>query len=156
MKKKIINIYLSTKDKKALDEIKYKYHLSYSTIVNTITRPIYIYLREQLEDTDMYKNDREIAKKDKEINIEHYYKTSIKPREQDKPNVCYENATKMFIRKEMDKYIKEPELTKIRNMIYNEFQNTYEENWEGNKWHRLLPKMIKQNPEYYKKLLGVD
>ena len=40
--------------------------------------------------------------------------------------------------------------------IYKDFQNTIDDNWDGNKFQRLMPKLIKQNREYYKKLLEVE
>lgn len=139
-----LNIYLSSNDKKELDKIKYKYHLSYSTIANIIA----IALSRQ-EFTNQFCNDRLFTESTNK-------KTSIKPRlkyEAINNNIYFDNVVKCFLRRELKNYLNEEQYNRINTKIYNEFQNTYEENWEGNKWHRLLPRMIKQNKEYYRRIL---
>lgn len=148
-----INVYLNGIDRKILNEIRDKYHLSYSTIANIIMDKI------------VYGNNARILSDHYIYEKDNSTKTSIKPRHASKETyfgsgewpitMMFTNGIKLFTRNEMTKYlgIDEKEQAKIKSQIYNEFQNTYDPNWNGNEWNRRIPKLIKANKEYYKKLL---
>lgn len=141
---KRINIYLSNIAKKKLNEVKFKYHLSYSTIINILVAKYYMVLGDFL--TDHYLNDKKGTK------------TSIKPKNEMKFNkkisIMYTNAVEIWATGTLKNYVEDKhKLELINNYIYSEFQNTYEENWDGNRLQKLMPKMIKQNRSYYRRLL---
>lgn len=146
-----INIYIEMKDKKKLDEIKYKYHLSYSTIANII---VYNYIHMDIAtETFNYKTLQE-----KYIYGKKGTKTSIKPKtsyaEITKKSILFTNCLKIFIENDLEKYLSnEKKREKARNRIYADFQNRYEENWDGNRFQRIMPRIIKQNRQYYKRIL---
>lgn len=161
-KKKVkgINIYLNNLDKKKLNEIKFTYHLSYSTIINIIWKHLYIWTcRYDQEIRYIYKEE-----------IKNEQRTYIKPRDIKQipqPTITLTNLTKMFLKDEIEKYIinekakKENKENKqiantLRSQIYNEFRNTLDDNWNGNQLQRQMPKMIKQNRDYYRRLLEMD
>ena len=138
-----INIYLEKLEKKKLCDLKEKYHLSFSTIGRIITETYYLMIPNELEESYIYGRTG--------------YKTSIRPKKMGidvkKVSVVYTNAIKMFLKGDIKKYISKEKYEKSNNMIYTRFQNEYDEDWNGNKLHRLFPKYIKQNPEYYRKLI---
>ena len=139
---KKINIYITAKEKKKLEELKWKYHVSYSTIAN-ICFDVLV---------------KNIVKYDKYLYTEKGYKTSIKPRvefEGFTTSIVYTNAIKMFLNNEIAKYT-EDKTGLYKSKIINELDNTFEENWNGNYFNRLMPKLLKKNKEYYKKVLEVD
>ena len=140
---KVVNIYLTKQDKKKLDELKWRYHVSYSTIANICAMCLVKY----------------IGKKDEYLYTDKGYKTSIKPRiefEGINTSKLYTNALKMYLNKEIKKYTSE-EINKIvTSKIANELQDTWEENWNGNYFNRLMPKLIRKNKQYYKKILEVE
>lgn len=162
-----LNIYLSYQDRKILNEIRDKYHISYSTIAKVIFRHLVI-----------NKNGKYGFK----IWADHYYfeddnstKTSIKPRlygETEKEfwdtltasdgwksgGTCmmFTNVIKAFTRKDIARITgwTEKEIQKITSQIYNQFQQEYDPNWNGNAFAHQFTKFVKQNPEYTKKILG--
>lgn len=144
---KRINIYIDNKDKKRLNELKNKYHLSYSTIVNIIAEKYYMILSTKLQDCYLYGK-------------ENTYKTSIKPRGQERyehPSFLYTNATRIFTKNELSEYVQDKTLIqKVNNFIYEEFDKTWDENWDGNHLQRSMPKIIKQNREYYRRILDEE
>lgn len=145
-----INIYLSYQDKQVLNEIRDKYHLSYSTIINIIFNHIAVGHLPLWMDHYYYEDDKST-------------KTSVKPRAMTEDSyykqlpmtMILTNVIKAFTRKEIQKLTgwKDKDIQKKNSQIYNEFQNTYDPNWNGNEWQRRMPRLIKQNKDYYKKLL---
>lgn len=143
MSTKRITIYIKPENKRRLDEIKYKYHLSYSTIINILAKEYFKYLGQGI--------------------MEHYYddkkglKTSIKPNTEKfftkNQSILYTNAVTLFCTKMLDNMLDKSKKQKLNTEIYNEFQNTYEENWDGNRFQRIMPRMLKQNRDYYKRIL---
>lgn len=150
---KRLNIYLTPQDRKKLNEIKFKYHLSYSTIANIILIPMLVVMGKEYTNKYIYQKD------------EGSQKTSIKPRQDNYSTIVYTNALKLFCRNEYRKFLQdhnERKLTEkeqeklyqdINNQIYKLFQDTYDPNWDGNELQRRMPKLIKANRQYYKKLL---
>lgn len=143
-----LNIYLTVKDRKKMMEIKEKYHLSWSTIGNILTENIFMAMAKKnidIRNHYLYENDANISK------------TSIKPRnEYGYSSMTYTNAIKVFCRDDLKNYMTDEETNKLKSKIYNEFQNTYDENWNGNQLSRFIPKFFKQNKSYSKKLLGLE
>lgn len=159
-KVKRLNIYLTYTDKKKLTELKNKYHLSYSTIASIIAKEMYnngITPVETLCDHYFYEDDKSS-------------KTCIKPKFSNelerqsyiqqigKMTMYYTNVIKLFIRNELNKHTpwEQKQIDRITSRIYNEMQNTFDPNWDGNEFNRRMPKIIKANKEYYKKLLELD
>lgn len=142
-----LNIYLTGLDRKKMMQTKEKYHLSWSTIANILAEHTFM------------------AMARKGIDIRNHYlyednnsmKTSIKPRnEYNYTAMTYTNAVKLFTRDDYKKYLEQEEANKLKSKIYNLFQNTYDENWNGNQLSRFIPKFFKQNKTYSKKLLGIE
>lgn len=139
---KRINIYITAKEKKELEQLKWKYHVSYSTIANICVDVLVKHIR----------------KYDQYLYTEKGYKTSLKPRlefEGINSSVLFTNALKIFVNNEIAKYTEDKKGV-LKSKIINELDNTWEENWNGNYFNRLMPKLLKKNKDYYKKVLGVD
>lgn len=157
-KTRILNVYLTNADRKELTKIKEKYHLSYSTIASIIVGELVRGSWDKLWDHYIYKEEKST-------------KTSIKPRNYNNPDsnvICefkdgrkikttliYTNAIKTFTHNEIAKNlgIDEKEAEKRRSRIFNAFSNTYDPNWNGNQLSRFIPKFIRQNKAYVKKVL---
>lgn len=142
-----LTIYLDKKDKKQLNELKEKYHLSYSTIARIITSWMYTAMGESLEQEYIYGKDG-------------MYKTSIRPSSNKgniapakKPSLAYTNSIKIFLKKDIKKYLNEKKTEKLLNGIYRDLQNEYDENWNGNSYTRSFVRFVKQNKNYVKKLM---
>lgn len=146
-----LNIYLTPKDKNELTKIKYKYHLSYSTIARLVGEVMTCYMNNAvsiLNESYLYENDVGQCR------------TSIKPRKMigqelkvKAPTIFYTNVLKIFARNEEEKYLDIKSLSKYQKELIKAFETEKDDNWNGNEWQRRLPKMIKQNKDYYKKLL---
>lgn len=138
-----INIYLEATEKKQLIKMKEKYHLSISTIADIIANVYYLIIPVELEEHYMYGRTGR--------------KTSIKPREMGikvrKKSVVYTNVLKLFLKGEIKKFADQKTYEISQNMIYKKFNETNDEDWNGSLLHRQLPKYIRQNPEYYRKIL---
>lgn len=149
-----LNIYLTHEDKQILNQIKYKYQLSYSTIARLIAENLIGVADTKLIDgLYMYPNDKEQTK------------TSIKPRKFKgfdvwitHPTIFYTNAIKLFTRNDVEKklFLKESKYKKFQKDLEKAFKEEKDPNWNGNEWQRRMPRMIKQNKEYYKKLLEME
>lgn len=143
---KRVNIYLEAVEMKQLLKLKEKYHLSISTIANIIARVYMLLIPVELQDHYIYGRTGK--------------KTSIKPRQlgiqATKLSVLYTNVLKMFLKKDIKKFVDEKTYEKTQNMIYKEFEETWDDDWNGSLMQRLMPKYMKQNKEYYKKVLGVE
>lgn len=146
-----LNIYLTYEDKQILNQIKYKYQLSYSTIARLIAENlINVAGTVQLDGIYMYPNDKGQTK------------TSIKPRKfigfeaiVKHPTIFYTNVIKVYTRSDVEKrlFLKETKYKKFLKELEKSFKEEKDPNWNGNEWQRRLPKLIKQNREYYKKIL---
>lgn len=146
-----LNIYLSPEDKKILNEIKYKYQLSYSTIARLIGECVGIYMKSAksvMNETYIYQNDKTQSR------------TCIKPRKtptQDlyitAPTIYYTNVLKAYCRNKLIDLMEIKNYKKFQDQLLKAFKEEKDPNWNGNEWQRRLPKMIKQNKEYYRKLL---
>lgn len=151
LKVKRINIYLTYQERKELNEIKYKYHLSYSTIIDIIANEVWNesqYYICNLLDHYIYEDEKS-------------YKTCIKPKQTSynemvkQPTLYLTNVIKCFLKNSFVEKVgmKQDTWNKKKSRIYNNFQNTYDPNWDGNEWNKKFPKYIKQHKEYVKKVL---
>lgn len=143
-KSRTINIYLNRKDQKELMEIKNKYHLSFSTIIEIISMPITAICNK-------YK-----IWEDENIEDRHgCYKTAVKPKMRltNMTDRKYSIITKVFTRKIYQKVATKEEVQWANNFIYKEFKERYDENWNGNYINRIVPRIIKKNPDYYRKII---
>lgn len=148
---KPLNIYLSRKDKKELNELRMKYHISFSTIADILGYHfLTLFTNEEIEESYIHNGKEEI-------------KTSIKPRKRyeiNKPSVFYTNVLLMYLRKETKYYLEkcnrydEKKYAKVMNKITTDMKNTYEENWNGNLITRSFVRFIKKNPDYVKRKLN--
>jgi len=73
-------------------------------------------------------------------------------------SMLFTNCIKAFTRKEIGKFTGWPEreIQKRTSQIYNQFQQEYDPNWNGNAFAHQITKFIRQNPSYTKKLLGQE
>lgn len=146
-KTKRINIYLTKEERKSLTQTKYYYHLSISTIANII-----------VDNLDEFKKYEQVfiyndAKRDSQ--------TSIKPRIPGSniliknPLYLYTNVLKLWVNKDYVKkgFMTEKQFHKFYKAVIHEFETRKEDNWDGNEWNRKLPRHLKRNKEYYKKIL---
>ena len=46
--------------------------------------------------------------------------------------------------------------SKFQKELEKAFKEEKDPNWNGNEWQRRLPRLIKQNRDYYKKLLDQE
>lgn len=137
-----INIYLEKDERNRLEKIKNRYHLSYSTIARLIVESYYPWINEQLEEHYIYEKKG--------------YKTSIKPKKSiivNKPSIVYTNAIKIFLKKDLKKYVDEKAFDQIQNRLYQNFEKEFDVDWNGAYMSHIIPKFIKTNKEYVKKLL---
>lgn len=142
----IINIYLTNADRKRLNELKYKYHLSYSTMANIITDKICSQIKQKEFKNYLYDDKTK-------------YRTSIKPRnafKYENRTQIYTNCIKLFTRGDLRKYMDEKDAVNLEISILNEMNDTYDENWDGNRLNRMMPKIVKKNRDYYKKILEIE
>ena len=88
-------------------------------------------------------------------------KTSIKPRTPHTQKV-YTNVIKLFTRNGLRDYIlsqegkpedKQKIYDKIMSGIYKEFNDTYDENWNGNLQTRSFARFITKNKDYVRRLI---
>ncbi len=157
-KVKRINVYLSHADRKILNEIRDKYHLSYSTIANIIFEKTLIGYPKRIlmvKDHYYYEDDQSTKTSIKPRNAgnETYFATSDHPL-----TMMFTNLIKIFTRREYNKIlgIEKNEEQKLISKIYNEFQNTYDPNWDGNSFTRRAIKVFKQNKDYIKRISGQE
>ncbi len=146
-----LNIYLTYEDKKKLNEIKFKYQLSYSTIARLLGECIDSYAN----NTPKLLNERYLFTEDK-----GQTKTSIKPRKRigyenfvKTPTIYYTNAIKLYTREKLREYMTDKNYSKFQKELEKAFKEEKDPNWNGNEWQRRIPRLIRQNKEYYKKIL---
>lgn len=162
-----LNIYLTNQDRKILNEIKEKYHISYSTIAKVLFSVLWKgTVRQEDNNTFIVWCDHYLYKDDKST------KTSIKPRLENidqclksflngtngGATLTFTNMIKAFTRKELGKWTgwDEKEVNKRTSQIYNQFQQEYDPNWNGNEFIHRTVKIFKNNPSYWRKILGED
>lgn len=152
-----VNIYINHEDKKKLVDLKNKYHLSFSTIIDIIGQHYNTIPKEKINlvDKPIYNKDGS-------------FKTSVKPKyygiEMRKKawtmnlSTFLTNTTKLFLRNGLRDFssLTNQEISKLHAQIHNSMRDTWDENWDGNDFCKKLPRFIKQNPKYTKKLLGLE
>lgn len=144
---KRVNIYLTKEERKQLVSTKYAFHISISTIANIL-----------VDNLDEFKKYEQVLIYE---NSKREYQTSIKPRIPGQkiliqnPLYLYTNILKLWINKDFVKkgFMTEKQFKKYFKAVWNEFNTRKEDNWDGNEWNRKLPRHLKKNREYYKKIL---
>lgn len=145
MEKKVnrINIYLNNKERQILNQMKYKYHLSYSTIANILGEILIEPLKLEEIKTYIYEDKTK-------------YKTSIKPKDAYKyenRTQIYTNLLKIYCRNELNKYLPQSKIDKYQTSIYIRMNETQDDNWNGNQFNRQMVKWLKHNKEYATKII---
>ena len=65
----------------------------------------------------------------------------------------YTNCLKMFLKKDLKNHYETKKANKLYNRIHETMTKEYDPNWNGNEWQRRMPRLLKQNREYYKRIL---
>ena len=139
----LVNIYLTDAEKLKLNELSNKYKVSISTIADNVLKYLTKYLLADNRKDVIYLIDN-ASMYDRENNK----KTSIKPKgEKEKDfiktfyknlNRAYINSIKIYVNKDIKKYLTE----KNANMFYQELntslQKTYEPNYNYNAFRRNI------------------
>lgn len=127
-----IYIFITDKERKQLDEIKYKYRISYSTIVKILTSNYQAIpcIAEKMDQDNMIKgqtskshikiNDEKVGFKNKKYN---YFNNAI--------HIFCNKFDKTFMTAEFGNKANKP-YEKLRNMIFNEFASTKDSYYDYN------------------------
>ena len=160
MKNNKINVYIAKEDRKKLDEIKVKNQLSLTAIVDILIEITYDCLKLNCNEETM-----------KKITNMYVYqrgnKTSIKIPRSYKRNTMYEtvdksrfasNCLNIYLKKEINIFIKNKDILEGKygywNRINQEMKNRHDPKWQYNENLRNQVNIVKQNKEYFKKILG--
>ena len=139
-----VNIYLTREDKRKLNEIKYRYHLSYSTIANILVNHLCMPCKLDLIYKYIYEETEKI-------------KTHIEPRnnkDHQFGRYVYTNAIKIYLKQDLKKYINDDrKIQSINGKIQREFETTIEDNWDGNRFNRNMVRWLKRNKDYAQEIL---
>lgn len=156
---KTINIYITKSEKKELYNLQCKYQVSLSTIVSCVS----YWTIKILLDT--------FNEQQKQLFLENYiykdktnYKTSVKPKKlfevlanMQHKNIVATNSIKMYLGKNIKDWTNNTKaINKYYREIDRELQMTIEPHWNYNQVNRRMPRILRENKEYYKKILGVD
>lgn len=152
---KTINIYLTKEQKKKADKVRIKYKVSLSTIAGIVAYELANRLikcdrrdyLEKLQEDYLQKNGT--------------YKTSIKPREIlngalngiQKKNLYTTNALIIYLDGKVREYLDNENCNKYYAQIDKKLNEAYDIYWDYNSNIRQQRRMIKQNKEYWKKVL---
>lgn len=146
---KRVNVYLTKEERKQLTNTKYYYHISLSTIANILVDNLNIEDFKKYEQVLIYENAKRNCQ------------TSIKPRIPGQKILIknslylYTNILKLWIHNDFIKkgFMTEKQFHKYYKNVLHEFETRKEDNWDGNEWNRKLPRHLKRNKEYYKRIL---
>lgn len=159
MNQKKLYVYISSEDKKKIDEVKNKYQLSLSAIVD-----ILILITLQILKMDI--NEEMLNKFTKTHMYPLTNKTSIQMPKNYKKNLNFDevdktrfanNCLNAWIKKDITKFIQHKDLLNGKhgywNQIQNTMQKTYDPRWDYNQNLRKQVRIVKKNKEYFKKIL---
>lgn len=149
LKNRKINIYISPRCKKFLDATKSKYHVSYSTIIETLVMTAKANVIMTIKDTYI---------------VKEHTKTSVRPRTTNtlsgltdsEISKIYTNLCEIFSdEKLLKEYCETWEIdkAKFRCKIGNELAKKRETYWDYNSMVRNQARAIRQNKEYWRKIL---
>ena len=171
MGKDTINIYLNKQERKMMDDIKYKYQLSLTTIADIITFWTYhtfLVIDQPILAKEHKQEELLEYKLANEYFYEHKYKTSIKKPKRIKSglfkgaknqNKAYskfvDNSLKIYLYKDINKYSNDKNMIQKEywNKINAELQNTRDEYWNMNNTIRNIRRALKENKDYWQKAL---
>ena len=168
---KTINIYLNSKERKLVDDLKVKYRLSLTTIVDVITKYTFKYFFQYAVEKNN-KNEEDL----KRLYHEYLYlkgrKTSIKePQIFKKENGgiyligneyakgqsksrFVTNSLMIYLNKTIENYVKDKEMVQAYwNNINKELLTRKDDFWDYNQYVRKQRRMLRENKEYFKKAL---
>lgn len=158
-KNKRINIYISPLAKKQLDKIKAKYHVSYSTIIQTLNTDV----------INWYKTEQNSIFN--EMTQKYFYKDENRQKTSVRPNCTpilenyltiehisklYTNTAELLINKELQTRLENEMLkpfNKIKQKLGNELAKKRETYYNYNAVVRNNARSIRENKEYWKRIL---
>lgn len=160
MKNNRINVYIEKDDRKKIDDLKVKYKLSLTTIVDILIEVTYDCLK-------LNCNEDILNKFIKQNLYVQGNKTSIKMPRSYRKNKEYENVERnkyannclnAFIKKDIVKFIQNKDILEGKygywNRINQEMKKRYDPKWQYNENLRNQITIVKQNKDYFKKILG--
>lgn len=157
---KTINIYLTKQNKTKADKLRIKYKVSLSTIASIVSFSLLKYI-------NLY-NQNELEKLKTEYIVSKQasttYKTSIKPRNFTKGsylgdmletnrNCFVSNALLIYLEGLIKNYLNPQQSNKYYAEIDKNLQETFDTYWDYNANIRNQRRMMRQNKEYWKKVL---
>lgn len=159
MKNKRINIYIEDKDRKKIDDIKAKYQLSLTTIVDILISVTYTTLKNDLNNDNLEKiTTKNLYIKGKKTSIKEPRNYKLETYKDINKNAFANNVLNIYLKKEINLFIKHTDLITAKygyyNVIHQEMQKTYDPNWKYNENLRNQINIVKRNKEYFKKVLG--
>ena len=158
--KDTINVYLTKQERKMIDDLKAKYQLSLTTITDILCFQTYHAM--------LLEENKNQSKKGLRHTLTETYmherggKTSIKKPKILKQNSLFgnfrkkdrfaTNVIKIYLYKEIDKYITDKEIIQKEywNAINNKFTTTRDEFWNYNNFVRNMRRGLKENKDYFK------
>lgn len=153
---KRINIYITRTEKDKADKVCKKNLVSLSTLTDVTTYWLFYFVHHYGTQEQMKMlSETYIAK-------ENNYKTSIKPKLKDEylgqileePSKWCSNALKIYLNHEIDKYLTdEKQINRYYSKINEQLQKTKEIHWNYNAVIRQQRRSMRENKEYWKKVL---
>ena len=159
MPKNRINIYIEPEDRKKIDELKCKYQLSLTTIVDILISVTYWVLKNDLNNTEIervmqnnlyLKGNKTSIKMPRNFKNETYNEVN--------KSAFANNVLNIYLKKEINLFVKHTDLITAKygyyNTIHKEMQKTYDPRWQYNENLRNQINIVKRNKEYFRKILG--
>lgn len=146
------NIYISDLAKKTLDDLKSKYHVSYSTIIDTL-------INQTWKNKKIYNDLKE------KYLVKQHTKTSVRPQisielrtlfTESEISKIYTNIVEIYANKKLlEKYLKEwiLDINKFKTDLGNKLAKKREIYYNYNATVRNQARAIRENKEYWRKIL---
>ena len=159
MKNNKINVYIAKEDRKIIDQLKVKYHLSLTTIVDILIEITYdcLKLNADKETTERFTTSYLYIRGNKtSIKIPRHYKLD-QYENVDKSRFA-SNCLNVYLKHEINLFITNKDILEGKygywNRINNEMEKRYDNRWQYNENLRNQVNIVKQNKEYFRKILG--
>lgn len=144
MKEKTINIYIPKDQRKKIDELKVKYRLSLTTIVDILVFTTWKYLRgdqiETLTKTYIYKKGAKTSVKMPKIFSQLIWNESVKKQR------LATNVLMIYLNKDIKKYVADDKVNKYYNDLNNKMTTTVDEFWDYNQFIKKQRRLLRENP----------
>lgn len=153
---KTINIYLNSQERKLVDDLKVKYQLSLTTIVDIlvmVTMKVFLMTNDK-EKVDHLKNEylytpgRKTSIKQPKI----FSDKELFAKEQHKSRFAT-NVIMLYIKKDIKNYVNQEQANKYWNECNSRLTTTKDQFWNYNTHIRMQRRMLRENKEYFKKAL---